>query len=85
MMHFFSRPKSPAADPLPPVMGDLLPAIGSRVEIYLARSDKWVTHTVVGYYVWGPLRGEDGYRVFVRVRDDAGFLNARPLAGVRLA
>ncbi len=74
------------ADPiaLDRVEGDLLPPIGEKVYIHLASSDSWVAHKVVGYYVWGPLRGVcDSYsRVFVRVIDDQGILNARLLKEV---
>lgn len=72
--------------PLPPIEGDLLPAIGSKVLIHLAREDKWVEHTVVGYYVWDNLRPDPSvHRVFVRVRDDQGYLNARMLGDIRPA
>jgi len=71
--------------PLTPVEGDLLPAVGSKVLIHLARQDEWVEHTVVGYYVWGSLDGRDErmHRVFVRVVSDDGILNARMLRDVR--
>ena len=59
--------------PLEPVGGDLLPAVGSEVLIHLARSEQWVKHTVLGYYVWGNLDGDPySQRVFVRVRDADG-------------
>lgn len=72
--------------PLPPVDGDLLPPIGSKVLFHLAREDEWVEHTVVGYYVWGN-HGLDQnvHRVFVRARDADGYLNARLLSNVRAA
>jgi hypothetical protein len=70
--------------PMEPVQHDLLPPVGSQVLIHLARQDKWVEHTVVGYYVWGNLREDKGvHRVFVRVRDAQGYLNARLLNDVR--
>lgn len=73
-----------SVEPLPPVDGDLLPPIGSKVLIHLGREDKWAEHTVVGYYAWGN-HGLDQnvYRVFVRVRDAEGYLNARLLRDVR--
>lgn len=73
-----------SVEPLPPVDGDLLPPIGSKVLIHLGREDKWAEHTVVGYYAWGN-HGLDQkvYRVFVRVRDAEGYLNARLLSDVR--
>lgn len=64
------------------VDGDRLPALGTKVKIHLARADAWVEHTVVGYYVW-PAQTGSGWRVFVRVRDAAGYLNARNLEDVR--
>lgn len=72
---------------LSPVEGDLLPPIGSKVFIHLARQDEWVEHTVVGYYVWGsPSSVSSAYsRVFVRVVDRDGFLNARILMDVKIA
>jgi hypothetical protein len=72
------------AEPLPPVEGDILPAVGSKVLIHLARQDAWVEHTVVGYYVW-PNHGlaPRVFRVFVRVRDADGYLNARSLEDIR--
>lgn len=66
---------------LEPVKGDLLPPVGAPCLINLASCDAWVPHTVVGYYVWG--RKDGGYRVFVRVVDTAGILNARLLEDVR--
>lgn len=71
---------------LDPVDGDLLPAVGSKVLIHLARSDSWAEHTVVGYYAWDN-HGLDKnvHRVFVRVRDSQGYLNARLLNDIRLA
>ena len=67
------------------VDGDILPPVGASVAIHLASCDKWVDHTVVGYYVWGPLGGIDSSysRVFVRVLDDQGILNARILKDVK--
>lgn len=67
------------------VDGDILPPVGSSVVIHLASSDKLVDHTVVGYYAWGPLSGvSDSYsRVFVRVVDGQGILNARLLKDVK--
>jgi hypothetical protein len=74
----------PAAQPaVPPVDGDLLPPIGSRVLIHLASCDKWVERTVVGYYVWGSFDSTRLHRVFVRVRCSDGILNARSLCDVR--
>jgi hypothetical protein len=77
--------------PLDPVEGDLLPPVGSRVLIHLGRQDAWVEHTVIGYYVWGALshqvrEGEKhAHRVFVHVKDDQGYDNARLLSEVRIA
>ena len=76
---------TPPSKPIPPVEGDLLPPIGSKVLIHLASCDEWVEHEVVGYYVWPELRPGMGYRVNVRVRDKAGYLNARALKDVRPA
>lgn len=75
----------PPQSNLPPVEGDLLPAIGSKVLIHLASLSAWVEHTVVGYYVWESLTHEDGrlHRVFVRVADSDGIINARMLRDVR--
>lgn len=71
-------------EPLTPVHGDQLPPIGSKVLIHLASCDDWVEHTVVGYYAWGDLDGNEYLRrVFVRVRDADGHLNARLLKDVR--
>ena len=73
-----------AAEPLEPVHGDELPPIGSKVLIHLASCDEWIEHTVAGYYAWGDLDGyEHLHRVFVRVRDSDGYLNARLLKDVR--
>ena len=70
--------------PLERVHGDLLPRIGSEVLIHLARQDEWVKHTVAGYYVWGDHKGDPWLqRVFVRVRGEGGYLNARMLCEVR--
>ncbi|MDH1575470.1 hypothetical protein [Pseudomonas sp. GD03746] len=70
--------------PLPPVVGDLLPPVGSKVLIHLAREDEWVEHTVVGYYAWENLRPDPSvHRVCVRVRDADGYLNARGLGDIR--
>ncbi|ENZ1687438.1 hypothetical protein ACGHBB_000509 [Pseudomonas aeruginosa] len=69
---------------LEPVDGDVLPKIGSTVLIHLARQDEWVEHTVVGYYAWADLGGNDRlHRLFVRVRDRDGYLNVRLLKDVR--
>lgn len=75
---------APVAQPLPPVEGDILPAIGSKVLIHLASQDAWVERTVAGYYVW-PNHGlaPRVFRVFVRVRDADGYLNARSLEDIR--
>lgn len=78
----------PAAE-LPPmntVEGDKLPPIGGKVFIHLSSSDSWVGHTVAGYYVWNDLQGDTTlHRVFVRVRDSDGYLNARLLKDIRLS
>lgn len=60
------------------VEGDILPVIGESVEILLGSSQVWEPNTVVGYYVWGPV-GNSGMRVFIRVRNAEGTLNARLL------
>ena len=80
-----NRTSPQAREPLEPVEGDLLPAIGSKVLIHLARQDEWVEHTVAGYYVWGDLDGRENrrHRVFVRVFSADGILNARMLCDVR--
>ena len=73
-----------AAAPLEPVNGDQLPAINSKVLIHLSSCDAWVEHTVVGYYAWEDLGANEYlHRVFIRVRDDDGYLNARLLKDVR--
>lgn len=83
------RSKLPAHAPvravrLPAVDGDELPALDSTILIHLGRSDTWAPHTVVGYYAWGNHAGDDSlHRVFVRVRDADGYLNARLLKNVR--
>ena len=69
---------------LPPVEGDKLPVVGAKVFIHLARSDTWVLHTVVGYYVWPSLSRGGNWRVFIRVKDDDGHLNARALDDIQL-
>lgn len=67
-----------------PVHGDLLPPMGSTVDIHLGSMDAWVPHTVVGYYAWGDLKGNPAlHRVFVRVTDAQGYENARLLKDVR--
>lgn len=73
-----------AVPDLDSVDGDILPPVGASVAIHLGSCDKWVNHTVVGYYAWGPLGGIDSAysRVFVRVVDDQGILNARLLKDV---
>jgi hypothetical protein len=69
-----------------PVDHDLLPPLGSKVLIHLARQDAWVEHTVTGYYVWPALKhqvmeGEkNAHRVFIRVKDAQGYNNARLLS-----
>lgn len=69
---------------LPSVHGDVLPQVGDKVLIHLGRSERWVEHTVVGYYVWKGLGGDDSlHRVFVRVKSADGYLNARMLKDVR--
>lgn len=69
---------------LDPVFGDVLPQVGDKVLVHLGRSERWVEHTVVGYYVWKDLGGSDSlHRVFVRVKDADGRLNARMLKDVR--
>lgn len=69
---------------LEPVHGDVLPAVGSQVFIHLATPGVWAEHTVVGYYAWPDLDGKESlHRIFVRVRDSAGYLNARLLKDVR--
>lgn len=74
-----------AGDRVDAVEGDLLPPVGSKVLIHLARQDEWVEHTVTGYYAWADLSGRyDVHRVFVRVVDAAGYDNARLLKDVRL-
>lgn len=69
---------------LDPVFGDVLPQVGDKVLIHLGRSERWVKHTVVGYYVWKDLGGSDSlHRVFVRVKSADGYLNARMLKDIR--
>lgn len=66
------------------VEGDVLPPVGADVLIHLARQDEWVPHKVTGYYVWPDLKGNPFLqRVFVRVRDSEGYINARMLRDVR--
>ena len=75
----------PCTEPrLEPVHGDVLPPIGTEVLIHLASLDKWVAHRVVGYYAWPDLKGNASlHRVFVRVVDRDGCLNARLLRDIR--
>lgn len=79
---------------LPPVEGDLLPAVGCPVRVHLASSDRWVEQRVAGYYVWPALRSQkirdpqpspkvDLYRVFVRLLDQDGIENARLLSDLQ--
>src|SRR5690606_38167988 len=75
-----------AQNKLDNVDGDLLPKIGEKVLIHLVSMDRWVVHTCVGYYVWGDLVGNRSLqRVFIRVADEEGYLNARMLQDVRKA
>ena len=75
-----------AAAPPGPVNGDQLPAINSKVLIHLSSCDAWVEHTVVGYYAWEDLGANEYlHRVFVRVRDADGYINARLSKDVRSA
>lgn len=72
--------------PLPPVDGDVLPAIGSKVSAHYARPDEWREQTVIGYYVWPDLNGSKNlHRVFLRLRDDEGWTSARMLGDVKPA
>ena len=67
-----------------PVTGDILPPLDSKVLIHLNSINKWVEHTVVGYYVHESIpKKERAWRVFVRVRDAEGILNARLLSDIR--
>ena len=71
---------------LAPVGGDMLPPIGERVLIHVATENAWITHMVVGYYVWpwGKENMENNlWRVFVRVVSDKGHENARELQAIR--
>lgn len=77
------EPTCPSKRTLEPVQNDCLPRINQRVRIHLSSRDAWVEHKVVGYYVWPPLKPGNGWRVFVRVVDDAGYENARLLEDVR--
>jgi hypothetical protein len=43
------RVAAAVAEVLEPVEGDLLPPLGSKVLIHLARQDAWVEHAVTGY------------------------------------
>ncbi len=88
--HDWSYRLCPVAEPkahvlnMEPVDGDLLPPLFSHVLIHLGRTDSWVKHKVVGYYVWPDLGGsEHTHRVFVRVMDKDGYLNSRCLNEVR--
>lgn len=63
--------------------GDVLPQIGETVLIHLARQNEWVPHQVVGYYAWPSHCGTYSLsRLFVRVRDANGLVNARLLHDV---
>lgn len=65
------------------IEGDQLPPLGAQVDIHLASCDKWVTHTVTGYYVWGSHEKlKHLHRVFVRVEDENGTPNARMLCDI---
>lgn len=62
---------------------DVLPRVGQTVLIHLARQNEWVPHQVVGFYAWPSHGGEYSLsRLFVRVRDANGLLNARLLHDV---
>lgn len=72
------------AEKLEPVSGDVLPAVGSTVLIHLGSSDRWVEHTVVGYYAWESDKGgNSAQRVFVRVQDKDGYVNSRLLQDIK--
>lgn len=84
MVRLACSPTACSAVALDPVEGDKLPPVGSKVLIHLGREDAWVEHTVTGYYAWGDLDGNEHlHRVFVRVVDAEGYLNARLLKDVR--
>ncbi|WP_199031324.1 hypothetical protein [Ralstonia sp. ASV6] len=69
---------------LKPEPDDVLPLVGTDVQIHLASLDKWVTHTVVGYFAWPSHCGDATLqRVSIRVRDRNGVPNARLLRDVR--
>jgi hypothetical protein len=68
---------------LPPIEGNVLPAVGSRVLIHLASLDDWVENTVVGYYVLPGLVDPTQYRINIQVMDDQGYLNARSLDSIK--
>lgn len=65
--------------------GDLLPPLGSLVDIHLASVDAWVPHHVIGYVAWPDHAGGDPslVRLFVRVRAKGGTENQRLLSDVR--
>jgi hypothetical protein len=66
------------------VVGDVMPPVGSTVKIHLASTDEWVDTTVIGYYAWGDLDGNESlHRLFVRVQHDSGVENVRLLKDVR--
>ena len=77
------EPTCPGKRVLEPIEHDCLPRLGQRVQIHLASRNAWVEHKVVGYFVWPPHKPGTGWRVFVRVIDDAGYENARLLEDVR--
>jgi len=81
-MHALRHPQEPVAT-LDPVHGDLLPPVGSTVQIQLGDSG-WFDHTVTGYYAWDSHGlNKNVHRVFVRVKDAAGTPNARMLNEIR--
>lgn len=69
---------------LPPIEGDVLPPVGSRVYILHGRDNGAHPCIVEGYYAWGSLNGgKNDNRVFVRVRyEDSEVRNSRLLSGV---
>lgn len=72
-----------AKEVLERVEGDLLPGKGQEVLFHLASTNAWVPLTVVGYYVWGKMKGLDGFRVFVVGIDRQGNQNTRGLRDIR--
>lgn len=65
-----------------PILGNILPKIGSTVQIHLSSINEWVEVVVTGYYVL-PSIG-NGLRVNVTVIHSSGVENARDLSNIKV-